>query len=86
MPMAAGRYRTLDSGCDPLDAEVTITDLVGDGDHYAARVVSLRRSPASGTRVRQQFSEFMALGSLCIGNELHALQLTTVVPRRRSVS
>ena len=39
MPMAAGEIERLIREAIP-DAQVTITDLAGDGDHYAARVVS----------------------------------------------
>ena len=60
------------------DAEVTITDLAGDGDHYAARVVSA--SFAGLQRVRQHQRVYAALGTR-MGNELHALQLTTAVPQ-----
>ncbi len=59
------------------DAEVEITDLAGDGDHYAARVVSeaFRGMP----RVRQHQAVYAALGGR-MGGELHALQLTTATP------
>lgn len=59
------------------DAEIEITDLAGDGDHYAARVVSeqFRGMP----RVRQHQAVYAALGGR-MGGELHALQLTTGTP------
>lgn len=59
------------------DAEVEITDLAGDGDHYAARVVSpvFRGMP----RVRQHQIVYAALGGR-MGGALHALQLTTQAP------
>lgn len=59
------------------DARVEITDLAGDGDHYAARVVaeSFRGLP----RVRQHQRVYEALGGR-MGGALHALQLTTAVP------
>ncbi len=59
------------------DAEVTITDLAGDGDHYAARVVaeSFRGMP----RVKQHQRVYDALGGR-MGGVLHALQLTTATP------
>ena len=59
------------------DARVEITDLAGDGDHYAARVVaeSFRGMP----RVRQHQRVYEALGGR-MGGELHALQLTTAIP------
>ena len=59
------------------DAEVTIRDLAGDGDHYAAHVVS--PSFAGMTRVKQHKTVYEALGGR-MGGELHALQLTTAVP------
>ncbi|WP_230280741.1 BolA family protein [Croceicoccus sp. Ery15] len=59
------------------DADVTIRDLAGDGDHYAAHVVSA--SFAGLTRVKQHKAVYDALGGR-MGGELHALQLTTAVP------
>jgi len=59
------------------DAQVEITDLAGDGDHYAARVVSA--SFAGMPRVRQHQKVYAALQGR-MGGELHALQLTTAVP------
>ena len=59
------------------DAEVEITDLAGDGDHYAARVTSA--AFAGLTRVKQHKLVYDALGGR-MGGELHALQLTTAVP------
>ncbi|MEA3067537.1 MAG: hypothetical protein QOK41_944 [Sphingomonadales bacterium] len=56
------------------DAQVTIRDLAGDGDHYAARVVS--RSFEGMSRVRQHQAVYAALGGR-MGSELHALQLET---------
>lgn len=59
------------------DAEVTITDLAGDGDHYSAHVIS---SEFRGkTRVNQHKMVYEALGGR-MGGVLHALQLTTAVP------
>jgi len=57
-------------------ATVEITDLAGDGDHYAARVVSA--AFAGLPRVRQHQMIYNALGGR-MGGELHALQLTTLV-------
>ncbi len=59
------------------DAHVEITDLAGDGDHYAARVVSERFRGLP--RVRQHQTVYAALGGR-MGGALHALQLTTAVP------
>ena len=76
MPMAASDIERLILEAIP-DAEVTITDLAGDGDHYAARVVS--PAFAGLPRVRQHQRVYAALGSR-MGGELHALQLTTSAP------
>ena len=76
MPMAAQDIERLIRESIP-DAEVTITDLRGDGDHYAARVVSA--TFAGMPRVRQHQRVYAALGSR-MGGELHALQLTTAAP------
>ena len=59
------------------DAHVEITDLAGDGDHYAARVVS--ESFRGMPRVRQHQTVYAALGGR-MGGALHALQLTTQIP------
>jgi stress-induced morphogen len=59
------------------DAVIEITDLAGDGDHYAARIVS--ESFRGITRIKQHRAVYAALGGR-MGEELHALQLTTAVP------
>ena len=59
------------------DAAVEIRDLAGDGDHYAARVVSA--GFAGMSRVRQHQAIYAALKGK-MGTELHALQLETAVP------
>lgn len=59
------------------DAVVEITDLAGDGDHYAATVTS--GEFAGKTRIQQHRMVFDALGGK-MGGTLHALQLTTAVP------
>ena len=56
-------------------ASVEITDLAGDGDHYAARVVAAQF--AGLPRVKQHQLVYNALGGR-MGGVLHALQLTTV--------
>jgi stress-induced morphogen len=60
------------------DAQVTIEDLRGDGDHYAAHVVS----PAfkGKTRVQQHQMVYQALRGR-MGGELHALALQTSAPQ-----
>jgi len=74
--MAASEIERLIREAMP-DAQVTIRDLAGDGDHYAARVVS--RSFAGLPRVRQHQLVYRALGGR-MGDELHALQLETAAP------
>jgi stress-induced morphogen len=76
MAMAADEIEALIREGIP-DARVEITDLAGDGDHYAARVVaeSFRGMP----RVRQHQLVYQALGRR-MGEALHALQLTTSTP------
>ena len=76
MPMAATEIERLIRDAIP-DAEIEITDLRGDGDHYAARVVSA--TFAGMPRVRQHQRVYAALGGR-MGGELHALQLETAVP------
>ena len=77
MPMAADDIEALIRAALP-DAQVQITDLRGDGDHYAATVTSA--AFAGLTRVRQHQLVYRALGGR-MGGELHALQLTTAVPQ-----
>jgi stress-induced morphogen len=59
------------------DAQVTIEDLAGDGDHYAATVVSDAFKGKS--RVQQHQIVYAALRGR-MGGELHALALQTSVP------
>lgn len=76
MAMAADDIADLIRASIP-DASVEITDLAGDGDHYAARVVS--ESFRGLSRVKQHQAVYAALGGR-MGGVLHALQLTTGVP------
>ena len=76
MAMAASEIEALIKAALP-DAAVTITDLRGDGDHYAAHVVSA--AFAGKPRIAQHKLVYAALGDR-MGGELHALQLTTGVP------
>ncbi len=59
------------------EAEVTVEDLAGDGNHYRAHVVA----PAfrGKSRVQQHQMVYRTLGAR-MGGELHALALTTAVP------
>ena len=59
------------------DAQVTIEDLRGDGDHYAAYVVS--SVFAGKSRVQQHQMVYQALQGR-MGGDLHALALQTSVP------
>jgi stress-induced morphogen len=77
MPMSGQEIERLIKTSIP-DAEVTIRDLAGDGDHYAARVVA--RSFEGMSRIRQHQTVYAALGGR-VGGELHALQLETAVPQ-----
>ena len=76
MAMQADEIETLIRNAIP-GAEVEITDLAGDGDHYAARVTAeqFRGQP----RVKQHQAVYAALGGR-MGGALHALQLSTAVP------
>lgn len=77
MPMNAKEIESLIKARFP-DAEVTIRDLAGDGDHYAAHVVA---SEFRGkTRVQQHKMVYDALEGR-MGGVLHALALTTAPPR-----
>ena len=62
------------------EAQVTITDLAGDGNHYAAEVID--ESFRGKNRVQQQRAVYAALKGKMDGSngELHALALTTKVP------
>ena len=60
------------------DAIVSIRDLAGDGDHYAAEIVS--ESFRGKSRVQQHQMVYKALrGNM--GGELHALALQTSAPK-----
>ena len=60
------------------DAVVTIDDLAGDGDHYAATVVSSAFKGRS--RVQQHQLVYAALQGR-MGGALHALALQTSAPQ-----
>jgi stress-induced morphogen len=76
MAMAASEIQEMIVAALP-GALVEITDLAGDGDHYAAKVTSaaFRGMP----RVKQHQAVYAALGGR-MGGVLHALQLTTAIP------
>ncbi|CTQ51509.1 transcriptional regulator BolA [Roseibium album] len=76
MPMNANEIETLIKEALP-DAQVEIRDLAGDGDHYAANVVS--ESFRGKSRVQQHQLIYEALkGNM--GGALHALALQTKAP------
>jgi stress-induced morphogen len=62
------------------EASITVTDLAGDGNHYAAEVVD--ESFRGQNRVQQQRAVYAALKGKMDGpaGELHALALTTRAP------
>ncbi len=60
------------------DAEVEIQDLAGDGDHYAATVISA--SFAGKSKIQQHQAVYGALGGR-MGGVLHALKLTTMAQK-----
>ena len=76
MAMPASEIEALIVAAMP-DAVVTMTDLAGDNDHWAAHVVSA--TFAGKPRVAQHKAVYAALGGR-MGGQLHALQLTTAVP------
>ena len=77
MAMQAKDIEALIKEAFPDATTVQITDLAGDGDHYAATVTS---SAFKGkTRVQQHQMVYAALKGR-MGGELHALALTTSAP------
>lgn len=76
MPMDASEIERLIMQKLP-DAQVTIRDLAGDGDHYAAEIVS--EAFRGKSRVQQHQMIYEALqGNM--GGALHALALQTSAP------
>lgn len=76
MPMSATEIEKLIREKLP-DAQITIKDLAGDGDHYAAQVIS--EAFRGKTRVQQHQMIYDALrGNM--GGALHALALQTAPP------
>ena len=76
MPMDANEIERLIKARIP-DARVTISDLAGDGDHYAATVIAA--SFRGKSRVQQHQMVYEALQGQ-MGGVLHALALQTGVP------
>jgi len=79
MAMAAAEIEKLILAEFPT-AKVTITDLAGDGNHYAAEVIAEEFKGMN--RVQQQRAVYASLKGKMDGSqgELHALALTTKVP------
>jgi len=61
------------------DAQITIQDLAGDGDHYKATVIA--ESFRGKSRVQQHQAVYDALKAE-MGGKLHALALQTGAPER----
>ena len=78
MAMQADDIKDLIQAAFPT-ADVTITDLAGDGNHYSAEVVATEF--AGKNRVQQQRMVYAALKGAMDGShgQLHALALTTKV-------
>ena len=76
MPMPAEDLESRLRAAFP-DAEIVITDLAGDGDHYRARIVS--PAFAGLPRVRQHQLVNRALADV-LGGRLHALAIETAAP------
>ena len=77
MPMAATDIVRLIKEGIP-GAEVEMQDLAGDGDHWAATVIS--PAFAGKTKIRQHQMVYAALGGR-MGGVLHALKLTTMAQK-----
>jgi stress-induced morphogen len=79
MPISAQELESLLRDSFP-QAKITITDLAGDGNHYAAEVID--PSFRGLNRVQQQRAVYAALKGKMDGShgELHALALTTRAP------
>jgi stress-induced morphogen len=77
MPMDSREIEKLIKARFP-EAEVTIKDLAGDGDHFAAHVIALEFK--GKTRVQQHKMVYDALEGR-MGGVLHALALTTAAPK-----
>ena len=77
MPMQADEIKNLILETFP-DAKIKIDDLRGDGDHYAAQIVSEQFRGL--TRVQQHKMVYSAMDGK-MGNELHALALNTSAPK-----
>jgi stress-induced morphogen len=77
MPMPASEIERMIKEALP-DAQIQITDLAGDNDHFAAVVISSEF--AGKSKIQQHQLVYKALGGN-MGGVLHALQLQTSAPK-----
>lgn len=77
MPMPASEIERMIKQAIP-DAQIKITALADDNDHYAAVVISSQF--AGKSKLQQHQLVYKALGST-MGGDLHALQLQTSAPK-----
>jgi len=77
MPMPASEIERMIKAALP-DAQIQITDLAGDNDHFAAVVISSEFVGKS--KIQQHQLVYKALGGN-MGGVLHALQLQTSAPK-----
>lgn len=80
MAMEAGEIEALIKAGIP-DAEVTISDLRGDGDHYAALIVS--PSFIGKSRLQQHQMVYQAMQGK-MGTDLHAMAIQTATPDQKA--
>ena len=77
MAMSANKIEELILKTFP-NAKITIDDLRGDGDHYAAQIIT--EEFKGKTRVQQHQMIYNAMEGK-VGKELHALALNTSAPK-----
>ncbi len=77
MPMPAADIEAMIKDSFP-DARIEIRDLAGDGDNYAATVIS--EAFRGKSRVQQHQMVYAAVGG-DMGGALHALALQTSAPK-----
>lgn len=73
MPIAESQLRSIIKSAFP-EAQIEITDLVGDQDHYSVKIID--KSFAGKSRIEQHKMVNRALGN-DLGTTLHAMQLKT---------
>jgi stress-induced morphogen len=77
MAMAGSEIESLIKQAFP-EAQVTVVDLAGDGDHFGARITS--ETFRGKSRIQQHQMVYAALKEQ-LGGALHALALETIVPK-----